>query len=308
MAYDPRYPQYSGGPVRPNPVVNMAPRPPKKKGGKGLTIAAVLLLVVGIALIALSLAIWLPHQRNYEAVHNVSVQAAQDVTEGTQTTVPTVDFTALRLINPEIQGWVQIPDTVVNYAVAQHADNDFYLDHALDQSYNPYGTVFLDYRCSPYALDYTTVVYGHHLQNGEEFAKIADYSDQAEFDTLDHIFYVTPNGVVHDLAALSCMVVNGYDVESVRAGDFVDDADFQAYVQSTINRSSAVTSRPIVGAITHLYIFSTCSYAQENDRTVLVCVDRSVLGLASLSDSAQAGEASQIQAAADAAAADQAGG
>lgn len=251
--------------------------PRRSTGPSGTTVAAALLIVIGVALVAVALVMWLPHQRDYSAVHNVSAQAAQNVVEGTETVAPTVDFTALKQLNPEIVGWVQIPDTPVNYAVPQHSDNDFYLEHALDASYNPYGSVFLDYRSDPYAADYNTVIYGHHLKNGEEFAKIADYSDQAEFDTLSVIYYVSQDGVVHRLTPLCVFVVDGYDVDSVRTS-FTDQQDFTNYLGQTLARSSARNSQVAVSGIDHLYMLSTCSYERENDRTILVCVDADVYG------------------------------
>jgi sortase B len=199
------------------------------------------------------------------------------VVEGVETEVPSVDFDALKQYNSEIVGWIQIPDTVINYAVPQHSDNEFYLDHALDQSYNQYGSIFMDCNSDPTLADYNTVIYGHHLQNGEEFAKIADYSSQSEFDTLTYIYYVTEDGTVHVLSPLCAMVVNGYDVDSIRTS-FSDKQDFAQYVSSTLARSSAKTSKTVTSEITHLYMLSTCSYANDNDRTILVCVDASVFG------------------------------
>lgn len=265
-----------------------------RRGGKGLTIAAIILMVVGVALIVVAIVTWLPHYLDYQKVHNANQDAAaagvtsQTTTiDGVQTQVPLVDFDALRQINSEIVGWIQIPDTPINYAVPQHSDNDFYLDHSLDGEYNQYGNVFMDYASDPTLNDYNTVIYGHHLKNGEEFAKIADYSSQSEFDTISQLYYVTQDGVVHVLEPLCAMVVNGYDVDSIRTS-FTDRQDFAQYVQSTMARSSAVTSRQVTSEITHLYMLSTCSYAQENDRTILVCVDASVFGDTSIGASSDA--------------------
>lgn len=264
-----------------------------KGSGKGLKIAAWVLIVIGIALIIAAAALWLPHYLDYKAVRDTST-AAQEigvtsqevVVNGTTVELPKVDFTALKAYNPEIVGWIQIPGTVINYAVPQHTDNDFYLEHALDQSYNPYGSVFMDYRSDPNANDWNTVIYGHHLQNGEEFARIADYSDQTEFDTITQIYYVGSDGTVHILEPLCCFVVDGYDVESVRT-DFSDATDFAQYVGSTLERSAAVSSKTVKNQISHLYMLSTCSYDSPNDRTILVCVDASVFGDADSIDPTQ---------------------
>ena len=246
-----------------------------RRRGTGTLVAAIALIIIGVALIIVALAIWLPHERNYQAVHNVSAEAQQAVVQDSVTNEPIVDFAALQATYPEVVGWVQIPGTVVNYPVPQHEDNDFYLDHTLAGDYNPYGSVFMDYRSDPALADYNTVIYGHHLKNGEEFAQIAEYSDQAVFDELGTVFYVSQDGVVHSLTPIACMVVNGYDYDSIRT-DFIDMNDFHAYVQATLDRSSAVASNVDVASVSHLFMLSTCSYERENDRTVLVLVEQGV--------------------------------
>ena len=54
---------------------------------------------------------------------------------------------------------------------------------------------------------------------------------------------------------------------------FADQADFEAYVQSLIDRSSARSPRATSAGVGHIYMLSTCSYATENERTILVCTD-----------------------------------
>lgn len=250
-----------------------APEPPKKKGGKAGLIAAILLLVVGLALLVGAGYVWLNSQQKYQAnIEEYHELAVANVTEDVATGRPVVDFAALKLQNPEIVGWVQIPGTPVNYPVVQHADNDYYLNHSFLGRYDEFGAVFMDYRSSSSLYDWNTVLYGHHLKNGEMFAKVADYSDQAEFNTLKNIYYVSDDGQVHVLVPLCCMVVNGYDVASIQF-DFADQWSFEAYVQSLIDRSSARSATATASGVEHIYMFSTCSYAQENDRTILVCVD-----------------------------------
>lgn len=251
-------------------------RGPKKKMS-GMTIAAIVLMVVGVALLVSALVIFLNTQKNYQVGNDEYASLSKNVTEDSATKEPIVDFATLQSDNPEVVGWVQIPGTQVNYPVAQHTDNDYYLDHTFTDQENLAGSIFLDYRSDPALNDRTTVIYGHHLKNGAMFARIADYSDQAEFDTLSNLYYVTSDDVVHELVPLSCFVVDGSEGDSLQFS-FADDASFASYVQSLLDRSSARAANATAQGINHVYLLSTCSYARDNDRTILVAVDRSALG------------------------------
>lgn len=251
------------------------PEPPrKKKGSKGMLVLAILLLVVGLVTIGIAAYMYMNTQAEYEVGNQEYASLVEEAVEQDQVSgTPTVDFAALTSQNPEIVGWVQIPDTPVNYPVAQHSDNDWYLEHTFLGQYNLAGSVFMDCRSSSALTDRVTVVYGHHLKNGAMFARVADYSDQAEFDTVREVYYVTADGTLHTLQPLCSLVVSGYDTDVLQF-DFADDASFQAYVESLISRSSASVAGATSAGVSHIYILSTCSYATDNERTMLVCVER----------------------------------
>ena len=250
-----------------------------KRSGRGTTIAAIVLLVVGLALLGTALGLYMMTQHNYQVGKDEYAALAQNVTEDTATSRPIVDFATLKADNPEVVAWVQIPGTPVNYPVAQHSDNDYYLEHTFTDQFNLAGSVFLDYRSAADASGYMTAIYGHHLKNGEMFAKIADYSDQAEFDTIPGVYYVTSDNTVHDLVPIGTIVVDGGDTDVLKF-DFASDAEFQAHVQSLLDRCSARRADVNLAGVTHLYLLSTCSYVRENDRTILLAVDRAQAGVA----------------------------
>lgn len=275
------------------------PAPPKKKGSKGLLVFAVLLLAAGLVAIGVAAYLYLSSQAAYDANHEEYASIVEEaVTQDQLSGTPTVNFAALTAQNPEIVGWIQIPDTQVNYPVAQHSDNDYYLNHSFLGRDDDFGAVFLDYRSSSALSDRVTVIYGHHLKNGAMFARVADYSQQAEFDTLKQVYYVSADGALHTLMPLCTMVVSGYDTDVLQF-DFADDASFQAYVESLISRSSACVEGATSAGVSHIYILSTCSYATDNERTMLVCVER---GNSALSQDQTYQQVAGIQSAADEAA------
>lgn len=57
-----------------------------------------------------------------------------------------VNFDELLKINNETKGWIQVNGTNINYPFVQTSNNDYYLNHSFNKSYNQAGWVFMDYR------------------------------------------------------------------------------------------------------------------------------------------------------------------
>lgn len=60
-----------------------------------------------------------------------------------------VDFAALKKIDPEIVAWLTIPGTNIDYPIAQHSDNDYYIHHLFTGEWNSSGCLFMDCRNDP---------------------------------------------------------------------------------------------------------------------------------------------------------------
>lgn len=72
-----------------------------------------------------------------------------------------VDFDELLAINQDTVGWIQVNGTNINYPIVQSGDNDYYLHHAFDGSYNNAGWIFADYRNDLNNLSRNNIIYGH---------------------------------------------------------------------------------------------------------------------------------------------------
>ncbi len=85
-----------------------------------------------------------------------------------------VDFTNLLNINDEVVGWIQIPNTNIDYPFVKHSDNSYYLTHSFDKTYNNAGWLFLDYRNDLESLDTNTIIYAHGRVDKTMFGSLKD--------------------------------------------------------------------------------------------------------------------------------------
>lgn len=94
--------------------------------------------------------------------------------------------------NKSLIGWIKIADTNIDYPVMQTSNNDYYLDHNLNQEYDKNGSIFMDKDCDVIKPSTNLIIYGHHMQSGKMFGELDKYSKESyykehpiiEFDTI----------------------------------------------------------------------------------------------------------------------------
>ena len=177
-----------------------------------------------------------------------------------------VDFSELKEINSDIVAWLYCPDTVIDYALLQGSDNNYYLNHNSDGNYNSYGSLFLDYRCAADFSDSNTVIYGHNMQNGTMFGSLKLYRDSEYYEDHSVMYLVTPEhswrldvmcGFLHTVD------MSLYDLPA--EGDTVEGIVWTGLARSTFETSL----RPREG---DSYVtLSTCAYDYDGARYAIVC-------------------------------------
>ena len=105
---------------------------------KEMGIVAVCLLLLGFG-ICMGIGTYLMYRdgeeeydnlREYVAVEEPKENADGETPEKNQKETVTVDFEALKKINPEIIAWIRIPDTKIDYPVVQGTDRQRILSKA----------------------------------------------------------------------------------------------------------------------------------------------------------------------------------
>ena len=106
-----------------------------------------------------------------------------------------IDFSHLEQVNSEVNGWIWMYDTVVNYPLVQsRINNDAYLAKTYDGTRNSSGSIFMDYRNSGDFSDDNTVIYGHNMKNGKMFAVLKKFQNQEFYDGHREFYIMTAEG------------------------------------------------------------------------------------------------------------------
>lgn len=106
-----------------------------------------------------------------------------------------IDLNALREVNPDVIGWIRVPNSKINYPLMQGEDNTFYLEHTWEGNKNPYGSIFLESRNSPDITDFNTIIYGHNMLNGSMFGGLSSFGYQWYFNWNKYVYILTDVGI-----------------------------------------------------------------------------------------------------------------
>lgn len=174
--------------------------------------------------------------------------------------LPTVDFDALRENGPDIIGWLTLPDTAINYPVTQADDNEYYLHHLYDGTYNKTGCLFADYENQEDFSDRNTIIYGHNMRDGSMFAALNEYDEQSYFDGHPQMYLVTP-GAGYVVEIFTAFVAKpsefGSDTSPWRLS-FKDDGTYTTWLSEMAGRSVIETDVTVTSS-NKVLTLSTCT-------------------------------------------------
>ncbi len=230
-----------------------------------VSVIVLIAALIGLGAIAFQ---YLSQQRAYDDLEQyASVSDAENVSLADLS----VDWDALRAVNPDIVAWIYIPDSPVNYPVVQGQDNQEYLHKAFDGSTGwlaSAGTIFLDSNNASDFSDRNSALYGHHMNDGSMFASLSDWQNNDEFNSHRDIYLLTPQGN-YRLKTFAMVKTTGTD--ALVQITFSSEESYRSYIQDKLDRSVVTQEGDVLGAsdITQSMLFSTCEYSQADGRAVL---------------------------------------
>ena len=187
---------------------------------------------------------------------------------------PLPDYTPLLRLNPDLVGWLRVPDTKINYPVLQTPeDPDYYLHRDFEGKEAAAGALYVQADCDVTKPSDNVIIYGHNMKNGSMFGELEKYEDRAfweahptfTFDTLER-------RQTFEIVTVFKTFVYSDSADSFKYYRFVeaeDEASFDAFLADSRERSLYDT-----GVEAHygdqLLTLSTCEYSRENGRLVVL--------------------------------------
>lgn len=148
-----------------------------------------------------------------------------------------VDFSKLKKENSDTVGWIQVKGTNINYPFVQTNNNDYYLHHSFNKSYNSAGWVFLDYRNKINNEDRNMILYAHGRLNKTMFGSLKNVFKNGWLEN--------PNNYVVRLSTeyenTMWQVFSIYKIETTSDYlkiNFISDDDFLEFANKLKDRSN----------------------------------------------------------------------
>lgn len=190
----------------------------------------------------------------------------ENIREIEENKVPVVDIEAVREINEEITCWLYSPDTVIDYPVCHGEDNEYYLTHLADGTYNCNGSLFVDCDNAFSFSDDNTLIYGHNMASGSMFASLIHYADQSYYNA-HPVMYLTLGAKIYRLEILSGYTTTT-DSDAYTLNWRTSQA-FEDWLWKVSKRSDFVPQSMTISTTDRIVTLSTCAYSFQDARYVL---------------------------------------
>lgn len=183
--------------------------------------------------------------------------------------IENMDFSKLININPDTIGWIKVLGTNINYPVVQTNDNDYYLTHSFDRSYNKAGWIFADYinkDLKNNQLDKNTSIYGHNRQNSSMFGTLSNvFENEWRNNKENHYinFSTLNKNMVWEVFSTYTIEKENYYIQN----NFSSDTDYIKFL-NTIKDRSTYKYNVNVSKEDKILTLSTCTNIGEG-RTVV---------------------------------------
>ncbi len=181
-----------------------------------------------------------------------------------------LSFWELQRLNPEVCAWLSVYGTNIDYPVCQAApgDEEKYLTTDAKGEYSLSGALFIDTANAADFSDFSTIVYGHHMENEVMFGAITNFADKEFFD--EHRYgNLFVNDTNYGLEFFCFLDADAYDRDVYRH-TFVGKGEREGYVSLLRERARCWRDGVEIGDNDRIVLLSTCAAGYTNAREILV--------------------------------------
>lgn len=188
------------------------------------------------------------------------------------------DYDLLLSYNQEAKGYIrQGEGDYIDNPILQHSDNEYYLNHLPNNSYNSSGSIFIDYRISEGLQAKNCIVYGHRMgsrTNYNIFGSLIWYISRAGYAEQNPTMDIYIADEHYKYYVFAC-----YETDSVGSDtyqyQFESDEAFLEYVSMCKAKSTHQFSQAgEIAADDKIITLSTCTIDDKNKRTIVQLVRR----------------------------------
>lgn len=157
--------------------------------------------------------------------------------------------------NNDIIGHIEIPNTNIDYDIVQTTNNEYYLNHNLDNEIDPTGSIFVDYRNN--LSDKKLLIYGHNSK--KQKAPLKDLELYLNYDSFinNNIINLTLKNKAYTYKIFSVMLIdkdNNYHTKLI-----FKDSEYEEHL-FFLKTSSIYENDVQVDKNSYILTIQTCYY------------------------------------------------
>ena len=181
------------------------------------------------------------------------------------------DFSKLLEENSDFVGWIEVPETRIDYPVMfTPSDEEYYLHRNFYKNYDYSGVPFCNKVSDPEKPSNNIVIYGHHMRSGTMFYDLSLFKEESFYKDNKYFYFDTIHRTgTYEIVAVVLTHVNQGCFNYWELED--DKESFDSYV--SFLKSNALYHTDGIDDVEYgdkLVTLSTCSYHVTNGRLIVV--------------------------------------
>lgn len=197
--------------------------------------------------------------KKYEKLQEI-IKSDKSKNENKKEKMP-YDYDKFKKLNKNAYGYIRIKGTKIDYPVVKaDKDNNYYLTHDSSNSYNAYGSIYVDYRCDKNSVN--TIIYGHHMNNGAMFGDLINFKSYNYYKSHQKI-EIWEKEKKYNCKIISCFEASPADAKLYQTSFANKDSkeEWNKYILSKKLYNTEVANEKEIG---ETYLLSTCTNYNSN--------------------------------------------